>query len=934
MVSASFSSWVSENLPVPTEIQSLAWPVLRKGGNALLVAPTGTGKTEAAMVPILEDLTGANLPPIALLYVSPLRALNRDLEGRLFKMSQAAGLVARARHGDTPQSERTKMSKNPPDILITTPETLQLLLIGKNLRNGLANVTTVIVDEVHELASSDRGGQLALSLTRLEKLTGRKVRRIGLSATVGNTEEMARFLSLNEEVTVVVAPPSKRFKIEVTVPKAKEEWGRAESMMRPGEDERFLKAAFRIVDEIRTHESSLIFTNTRPAAETLVAYLRRLAPDLSTAVHHGSLSREAREEAEREFRGGKLKGLVATSSLELGIDIGAADHVVQFGSPHRVARLLQRVGRSGHSVGRTSSGTVVALDGQDLEEAAVIARRALSGLVEDINVRRKNGTALAQQMVALVRERGRVTIPEVLAISDAALSTRDFKREEVRGVAETLSRIGILRLEGEVLSGGRGAFGHFYATISLIPEEKSYTLRDIGTRRLIGTLDERFVLTRVMTDPDYTFLLHGTTWKMVKLTDDELLVEPVKDMGNPPHWEGDDIPVPQEVAQEIGRLRREQNLEDYPLTNLSKELLRTRLIRMHSAEAYPSDKELAIEVHGRLVVVGSCFGTNANNALSAVMASLFTEKLGLRVDVSLVTPVWFVLAMPGVVGKERIREIFSECPANIEERMRKVIVQTEEYRWSFVVVARKFGLLSPQEGSDTARRLVPLMEAYENTSIGEEAFTKTVHEKFDVDTAKDILSRISSGGLGIAVVDGNQSTPGAEALERMRWQEVPGRPPPTLLKAVRERLAKEELVTICLRCGNVRTLTPKGYSITGGSPCLSCKAVMTAVLSPRRRKDIETLSKYLSSKRAGKLDMEGPARRRWAKEKRLLSSAHLSAELVATYGRNALVVLAGRGIGPETAKRILSRGYESADDLIAEVLRAEKNYARTRDFWQ
>ncbi|HEY6238195.1 MAG TPA: DEAD/DEAH box helicase, partial [Thermoplasmata archaeon] len=392
-----------------TEIQRLALPVLHSGADALLLSPTGTGKTEAALLPLLSRQLKDPSPPISIIYVTPLRALNRDLAERLVGLTSEVGLRAGVRHGDTPPAERLRQSKRPPDLLLTTPETLQLLLVGRRLREGLRNVRTVVVDELHELAPSDRGAQLALSLERLDSLTGTRVRRIGLSATVGNPEAVARFLSPAPRVVEVRSALQRRnILIDCEIPPSALPPIDPELSAQLKADDVLLGGLLAVERAIRAHRTTLVFVNTRPTAEGLAARLHRLAPDLPVAVHHGSLSREVREEAEAAFRAGQLRALVATSSLELGIDVGVVDHVVQFGSPHQAGRLLQRVGRSGHRLDGQALGVVISLDEEDLEEAAVIARRALAGEIEPTRWRTRNRLAVAQQIVAALRADGSV----------------------------------------------------------------------------------------------------------------------------------------------------------------------------------------------------------------------------------------------------------------------------------------------------------------------------------------------------------------------------------------------------------------------------------------------------------------------------------------------------------------------------------------------
>ncbi len=339
-----------------TEIQRLAMPLLHTDSDALLLSPTGSGKTEAALLPLLSLQLRDPSPAVSLLYVTPLRALNRDLEHRLVGLAGDVGLRAAVRHGDTSTSQRTAQSRKPPDLLLTTPETLQLLLVGSRLRQTLKQVRTVVIDEVHELAPSDRGAQLALTLERLDAWVGRPVRRVGLSATIGNPEEVARFLSpAPRRVEVRSAGRPRELVLEARRPRTDLPPLDPALVEELKADDVLLPALRALEEEIRAHRTTLVFVNTRPTAEGLGARLNRLAPDLAISVHHGSLSREVREEAERQFRAGELRALVATSSLELGIDVGEVDHVVQFGSPHQAGRSFSgSVARVTGSIGRST----------------------------------------------------------------------------------------------------------------------------------------------------------------------------------------------------------------------------------------------------------------------------------------------------------------------------------------------------------------------------------------------------------------------------------------------------------------------------------------------------------------------------------------------------------------------------------------------------
>ena len=919
-----------------TEIQRLALPVLSGESDALLISPTGTGKTEAALLPLLSRRLADPTPPISLLYVTPLRALNRDLEHRLVALVQDIGLTAAVRHGDTTAAARIAQSRSPPDLLLTTPETLQILLVGKRLREGLKNVRTVIVDEIHELVGSDRGAQLSLTLERLDAWTGRKVRRIGLSATIGNPEDVARFLSPGpRQIEVRVAREPRDLVLNA-------QWAPEETeplsadLVRDLKADATLRRGLRAVEaEIRAHRTTLVFVNTRPTAEGLAARLSLLAPDLAIAVHHGSLSREVREEAERAFRDGQLRALVATSSLELGIDIGAVDHVVQFGSPHQVGRLLQRVGRSGHRRDRTIHGVVLSLDEDDLEEAAVLAGRADQGQVEAASWRTRNRLAAAQQIVATLRAEGTVDRDRLVGTLGHAAAVADLLPAEWDELIAYLVSLGLSKWSGGQLTSGRGTLRRFYASLSLIPDARTYRLRDIATRRMIGTLDERFVLTQILAQPEEIFLLHGRTWKVVEYRDGELLVETVSEIGQEPRWAGEDLPVPFDVAQEIGTLRREGNFAAYPLSEEDRARLERRRSAALASDALPDDRRITVTARGRVVVYGACFGTRTNETLAIATAGLLTARLGARTEVAAVEPTWFVLELPVAVDTPTLLDAFALDPMTLRPLVERLVPSGLEYRWVFLAVARKLGVLPESADPRDLRTLDPLLDVARVTPLGEEVLEKTLHDRFDVPHAEAVLEGVRAGTIQVVATRPSALSDGP--LERLQWRTLPDTPPPTLLKAVRERLEKEPLTLVCLRCGFVRTTSASRYKLEGGSRCLLCHGSLSAVLSPRRTEEISRLSRYAREKwtppkrtsKRGKRSARPPTPELEA----LVRAGYTSAELVAHYGERALLALAARGIGPETARRLLMRLYRDDDSFFTEILRSERSYAKTRAFW-
>ncbi|MEM0286303.1 MAG: DEAD/DEAH box helicase, partial [Candidatus Methanomethyliaceae archaeon] len=387
-----------------TEPQKKAIPLILEGKNVLIIAPTGTGKTEAAFLPILDMLIReGKRSGISVLYITPLRALNRDLMDRLYWWCSRLDLKVSVRHGDTESKERGKQAISPPDILITTPETLQAILPGKRLRKHLSKIKWIIVDEVHEFTNDKRGSQLSIALERIRKITEKEPQIIGLSATIGSPEEVAKFLvGVGRECEIVHVPVAKDMKLSVEMPDIKDvDLKLAEKIATFPEVAARLRLMRELIDENR---STLIFTNTRSEAEVLASRFRIWDINSPISIHHGSLSKSSRVEAETGLKRGELKGVVCTSSLELGIDIGTIDLVIQYNSPRQVTRLLQRVGRSGHWVGGTSKGVIVALDSDDALESIVIARRALREELEKVEIVEKPLDVLTHQIAGLIIE--------------------------------------------------------------------------------------------------------------------------------------------------------------------------------------------------------------------------------------------------------------------------------------------------------------------------------------------------------------------------------------------------------------------------------------------------------------------------------------------------------------------------------------------------
>ncbi|OGS48611.1 MAG: hypothetical protein A3K68_05505 [Euryarchaeota archaeon RBG_16_68_13] len=891
-----------------TEPQTSAIPQILEGRNVLLVAPTGVGKTEAAILPILHRILAEKPPASSCLYITPLRALNRDMLRRMTFFAERLSVGVAVRHGDTSPAERARITRSPPDILITTPETFQVLFTGRKLREQLKAVRWVVIDEIHELAGDERGAQLAVGLERLRDLCGREFQRIGLSATVGNPDEVARFLvGVGRPVEVIRARVPKGIRIRVEMPEAARGDEEISERLRVQKIQgTVLRRCYELLKE---HASTLFFVNTRDTAEFLSSRLAAWYEDSGIGVHHGSLSKEVRIQMEDAFKEGSARALICTSSLELGIDVGRADFVLQYNSPREVARLVQRIGRSGHGVGEVSDGMILATHEDELAEACAIARRALAEEIEPLDVRKDNRSVLANQLVAMSVAERFLSAEKAYEAIRRSWPFRDLPRVEFEAVLEQLAALKLLwAREGRFGRTGQ-SLKYFFENISMIPDVRTYRVVDLSSRRVIGTLDEWFVVENAKLGD--SFMLRGTAWRVADIKEDHLLVEPVREIGDVPSWIGEDIPVPFEVAQEVGRMRREGPLVGYPVDENGARRWQEYLSSVGDAPL-ATDERITIETSRDIFVLNACFGSKVNETLGQLISSLvsarFGQSVGLQTD-----PYRIVLEVPRSLDPQRIVEILRpDDPEALEPLLRVVLKNSSILRWSFVHVAKKFGAL--RRDVDWEAVSIPrLLKAFEATPLFEEVLDKVFWERLDIPQTVEVLRRIRSGRIGIVVT---RLTPmGRAGLDAGRLLIAPARADHATLMAVKARLEKETATLLCLSC---RTGWRSGVKdLAAKVRCPTCEGLMVAVVPPYEKE------------RVAKLDLRAPGREDRALAKRLFTNA----SLVMAHGRKAVLALMGRGIGEDTAARILRGYHESEEDFLREVLAAEVTYARTKRFW-
>jgi ATP-dependent Lhr-like helicase len=891
-----------------TDPQVQAIPRILAGFNVLLVAPTGIGKTEAALLPILHRILNERPPAVSCLYVTPLRALNRDMLRRMSFFADRLGLKVAVRHGDTSPQERARITRDPPDVLITTPETFQILFTGRKLRDHLRAVRWVVVDEIHELASDERGAQLAIGLERLTDLAGHDMQRIGLSATVGTPEEVAHFLAgVDRPVEILRSriPKGMRIAVEVATTQAGDHEIADRLRVQLGQ----ATALRRCHELVRNHHSTLFFVNTRDTAEFISSRIAAWYQDPTIGVHHGSLSKDIRVQMEDDFKAGNLRALVCTSSLELGIDVGGADFVLQYNSPRMVSRLVQRIGRSGHGVGEVADGVILATHEDDFAEACAITRRALSEEIEALEVRKDNRSVLANQLVAMV-------VSERFASANAAYATvrrswpyRELPRKDFDELLEQLSGLRVLWSREGRFGRSSNSLQYFFENISMIPDVKTYRVVDLSSRRAIGTLDEWFVAENAKLGQ--SFIMRGTAWRFVDFKGDHIIVEPVKEIGDVPSWVGEDIPVPFDVAQEVGRLRREQDFSGYPVNDFGVSHFEEYL-RSAGDAPLATDRRITIENSRELIVVNACLGSKVNETLGQLISSLISARFGQSVGVQ-TDPYRIVLDVPRSVSPKMIEEVLRPTDPDALEPLLRVILKNSGFlRWSFVYVAKKFGAL--RRDVDWEAVSIPrLLKTFENTPLFEEVLDKVFWERMDIPRTVEVLHRIRRGEL--AIVATHLTPIGRAGLEGGRLLVSPAKADHATLQAVKARLEKETATFLCLNChlswrSSVKDLPAKVL-------CANCSGAMVAVIAPYEKD------------RLAKLDLTAADRENRAFAKRLFTNA----SLVMAHGRKAVLALMARGVGEDTAARILRGYHETEEDFLRDILAAEINYARTKRFW-
>lgn len=927
----------------PTDPQMRLVPLVIQGKNALLMAPTGTGKTEAALLPILDRMVREGQSRergTKLLYITPLRALNRDMLERMQWWCKRFDIRLGVRHGDSTQAERTNMSFAPPDILITTPETLQILLVGRRIRQSLSKLRWVVVDEVHELAEDKRGSQLSVGLERLRDIVENEFQIVGLSATVGSPQRIARFLvGKDRQCEVVGVPVEKSLSLKVVSPRAtQEDRELAEAIYSFPDVVARLRTIRKVVEEYR---SALIFTNTRSEAEALASRFRVWDPAFPVGIHHSSLSKATREAVERNLKDRKLLGVICTSSLELGIDIGFLEYVVQYNSPRQVTRLIQRVGRSGHRVGEVSNGLIVTQDSDDTLEAAVLCRKSVNGELEPLVPVSVPYDVAVHQVAGLLIEQSNWNFADLAALFRRSDAYSEMGDERLRRVL-TYMRERYPRLAYYSESDGRvfrardvkPLFQYYFDNLSMIPDEKQYLVME--GENFVGVLDEAFV--SEYGEVGVKFVEAGRCWKIEQIYGNKVYVKIEEDpTGAVPNWVGDEIPVPLEVAAEVGALRRRyaeavergeeeaflsEMVKTYPL---SKEALLEALkevAEQHSAGLpVPSERLVTIEKWDKYVIIQAAFGHKVNRLLARVLGYIISERVGQSVAVHQ-DP--YRIVIEADVSPSAVLSALDELKGlDLRAATQKAVERSGIFKRRLIHAGKKCGAIA-RDADYASVSISGLIEALRETPVYDEAMDMVFHDDLDVQGAAAVVSRMARGEVEVKLLEYEGLSPiariGIEEISRRGEIVSPERLRALLRQSTRARIMETFLVAVCADCWNYLELKRVG-DLEGVEKCPFC-GHRAIGLSTDSYENVFSLA----MKARSRADIRG-------KNLKLVEAVKKSAELRKEYGFSFDMLMAGRGVRLTDVASLAERMRKEGSDVIDMVIEGERDALRRRYFF-
>jgi len=814
--------------------------------------------------------------------------------------------------------------------MITTPESLAAILIGKKMREHLKNVRFVVVDEIHELVENKRGTQLSLLLERLELLSP-GFQRVALSATIGSPDKVAEFIKASK---IVKADEIKSLDINVELPEAAPQDKKISDDLFVGEST--ATRIRRLHELISQHASVLTFTNTRQMAEILSSRLREYDKELAQQVHHSSLSKESRVSSEQDFKKQKLKALVCTSSLELGIDIGSIDLVIQYMSSRQVSKLVQRIGRSGHGIGRTSKGIIISDTGDDLFESTVIAKHALKSEIEPVDVHELAWDVLAIQIAGFALEEYDISSDKIFDTLKKAYPFRHMKKPEFERVLKSMVELRLIWLNPDEFGEGnannkpknykirrnRKTWEYYYENLSTIPDIWRYRVISIVEHEPVGFLDEEFVAEHG--EPGNTFICRGRAWRILNVDGDKIMVEPTESIESAvPAWEGELIPVPYEVASDVGRTRtliagklkdKKHLLQElqrlYPIKeNAAREMV--ALVEKQSKHFVPDSSNWLVETYQDFIIIHTCSGSLANDTLGRYLASMITNEFGFGVQLK-IDPYRIILKSP--VKAEKIVSYLKEI-SDLELVLTRNIERSSLFKWRFIHTAKRSGIMS-RKVRFSEFNLSKIVQMYSDSPAYDETLREILHDKMDVAKSEEIADKIKSGKIKLRLEKGLSALGEYGLMKQFSDIMMPMRPEHEIFRAFKRRLLHTSMQLVCTHCKDYHII--QEVSRIDEQPlCPKCNSGLIAVISKFDRSAIKLLKSGAKT----------------SAEKKQLEAIKRSASLCITYGKRYAFVAAARGVGAETAARILAKMPKDEEQLLKYIFDAERQYQRTKKYW-
>ncbi|MCL5008187.1 MAG: DEAD/DEAH box helicase [Candidatus Marsarchaeota archaeon] len=900
-----------------TEIQERAIPYIEAGDNCLIVSPTGSGKTETAMLPIIKRISGLGKDRphgISVLYITPLKALNRDMMRRLEDLCRVGGLTIGVRHGDTTQSERSRQARMPPDILVTTPETLQSVLPTKYIGNSLSCIKVVVVDEIHELYYNKRGAQLSIALERLAKKAG-EFQRVGISATINNCDGVARFLCGERRYRIFKVDRKSKVRVDVDYPENLKMNDEMKDLSETfGLDKRSLARISLISDYIKMSKSCLIFSNTRQVAEALgsrLIHLDKMKSMGGIGVHHGSLDRAERVEIEDEFKGGRKKAIIATSSLELGIDIGSIDFVVQYGSPRQALRLLQRMGRSGHAVGGTPHGAIIANSAIDYVESNAVLENANNGILEDFKPNINALDVLSNQICGIALDNSRIRLDELDKIVRGSSLYKDMRKDDLVTLLKFMDVHSMIRFDNDFISSSRRTRIYYYEHLSVIPNTIKFRVKNIANNKYISQLDEKFVLGNI--SESSVFITKGLPWKVIGIDNEVINVEPCTELsGAIPDWYGEDIPISRVVARTVlNILKTGSILQDSHSADVKK------LFEEQREYFTPAQDAITIEKGVNYQIVFTFLGSRANELLSKVIGYFIGESRGFSINIRS-TPYLIFIENSAFNFSDFLKRVDVK---DVEDMIYCSIVNTDLFVYKFIEISKMFGIVEKGAAlsKNSARKLVNI---FKDTPVYHETLREILNNYFDIAEVKDFLVGIKAGSFKVRIIEHEKLSPLSDAILNSDYHTkeliMPIRPSEQLLNSFRDFLLSKTVRLLCTYCGI--NFYRKIEEIRNESEirCISCGSKMLCTYNDDYN---NVLKKVCSKKKLKKEDLV------------IYKNAVIEARLFNTYGGKAALALSTYGVGPSTAARTLRMFREEDVLLYTDLIDAQRQFIKNKKYW-